>query len=46
MFCLIKSIRSGNQFARLLSTVANPKVFFDITIGGQDVGRIDFEVSV
>ncbi|KAL5505119.1 hypothetical protein EMCRGX_G006500 [Ephydatia muelleri] len=44
MFCLIKSIRSGNQFARLLSTVANPKVFFDITIGGQDVGRIDFEL--
>ncbi|CAI7859465.1 unnamed protein product [Closterium sp. NIES-53] len=29
---------------KLASTMANPHVFFDITIGGRDVGRIEMEL--
>lgn len=30
--------------ARAFSTMANPKVFFDVAIGGRPAGRIEFEV--
>lgn len=32
------------QFSRTTSLMANPKVFFDMEVGGQDVGRITFEL--
>lgn len=31
-------------FSRSTSLFANPKVFFDMEVGGEDVGRIEFEL--
>lgn len=38
-------IRFPVQFVRLLSAMANPRVFFDITADGCPLGRIIMEVS-
>lgn len=53
----LTSRRAGSAVAAQRSTkakltrkyatgAANPKVFFDITIGGNDAGRVTFEVRI
>lgn len=31
-------------FSRTVLAMANPKVYFDMEVGGEDVGRIEFEL--
>jgi hypothetical protein len=42
-FAGVPSTRTYSRTS-LLSLAANPKVFFDMEVGGKDVGRIEFEL--
>lgn len=42
----VVAVQKAKKSAKAYSTAPNPKVFFDVTIGGKDSGRIVFEVRI
>ena len=43
-FTAASSRPATRAFSRTLASAANPKVFFDMEVGGESVGRIEFEL--